>query len=167
MSGPVGSQQWMYSSGFYPHEIGNSVRFDNNSYISRTPSSASNRKTFTWSAWVKRCELAANQSFFSVGSSSSSVARIDWQFTSGNKIQLYFNPTGSSWIRVVTTTALYRDPSSWYHIVIAIDTTQATASNRTKLYVNGEQITAFTSDGTLAQDTDLPINNTVSHPRRS
>lgn len=163
MSGPVGSQQWMYSSGFYPHEIGNSARFDTNSYISRTPSSAGNRKTFTWSAWVKRCKFSANQTFFSVGSSNSSLPRLDWQFISDDRLQLYFNPTGSTWIRGITTNAAYRDPSAWYHIVAAIDTTQASGSNRVKLYVNGEQITAFTFGAYLTQDSDMPINNTVEH----
>jgi hypothetical protein len=58
MSGPFGSPQWMYSSGFYPHEIDNSVRFDSNSQLTRTPSSASNRRTYTWSAWFKRSKLS-------------------------------------------------------------------------------------------------------------
>ncbi len=64
MSGPFGSQQWMYSSGFYPHEIGNSVRFDTNSYYTRTPSSAGNRKTWTWSGWVKRSSSGTRQCLF-------------------------------------------------------------------------------------------------------
>ena len=163
MSGPFGSQQWMYSSGFYPHEIGNSARFDTNSYISRTPSSAGNRKTFTWSAWVKRCKFSVIQTFFSVGSSNSSLPRVDWQFIADDTLQLYFNPTGSTWIRGITTNASYRDPSAWYHVVAAIDTTQAAGSNRVKLYVNGEQITAFTFGAYLTQDSDMPINNTVEH----
>ena len=163
MSGPFGSQQWMYSSGFYPHEIGNSARFDTNSYIARTPSSAGNRKTFTWSAWVKRCKFSTNQTFFSAGSSSSSLPRVDWQFITDDKLQLYFNPTGSTWIRGITTTASYRDPSAWYHIVAAIDTTQASGADRVKLYVNGEQITAFTFGAYLTQDSDMPINNTIEH----
>ena len=145
------------------HEIGNSARFDTNSYIARTPSSAGNRKTFTWSAWVKRCKFSTNQTFFSAGSSSSSLPRVDWQFITDDKLQLYFNPTGSTWIRGITTTASYRDPSAWYHIVAAIDTTQASGADRVKLYVNGEQITAFTFGAYLTQDSDMPINNTIEH----
>ena len=54
MSGPLGSQQWMYSTGFYPYEIDNSARLGTNSYYTRTPSSASNRTTWTYSVWFKR-----------------------------------------------------------------------------------------------------------------
>jgi hypothetical protein len=47
---PFGSSQWMYSSGgFYPTEIDQSLRFDGTAYLSRTPSVAGNRKTWTWS----------------------------------------------------------------------------------------------------------------------
>jgi hypothetical protein len=58
------------------------------------------------------------------------------------------------------TTALYRDPSAWYHIVLACDTTQATASNRLKLYVNGTQVTAFSTETYPSQNADLNVNTT-------
>jgi hypothetical protein len=57
---PFGSSQWMYSSGgFYPTEIDQSLMFDGTAYLSRTPSVAGDRKTWTWSGWVKRGALGA------------------------------------------------------------------------------------------------------------
>jgi hypothetical protein len=63
---------------------------------------------------------------------------------------------------VTFTTQVFRDPSAWYHIVVAIDTTQATAANRVKLYVNGEQVTSL-STTYPALNADMPINNTLPH----
>ena len=61
---------------------------------------------------------------------------------------------------LIKTSASFRDVSAWYHIVVAVDTTQATASNRIKLYVNGSQITAFDSSTYPSQNTDMQINTT-------
>jgi len=66
----------------------------------------------------------------------------------------------TNWLQ---TTAVFRDPSAWYHILLAVDTTQATASNRLKLYVNGSQITAFALANYPSQNLDLPINATGEH----
>jgi hypothetical protein len=61
------------------------------------------------------------------------------------------------------TSALYRDTSSWYHIVLVLDTTDATASDRVKMYVNGDEITAFSSSSDPALNSDLAFNNNVAH----
>jgi hypothetical protein len=63
----------------------------------------------------------------------------------------------------VTTTAVYRDPSAWYHVVVAVDTTQATASNRVKMYVNGSQITAFSASSYPSQNYNTYVNSTGTH----
>jgi hypothetical protein len=63
----------------------------------------------------------------------------------------------------ITTTAVYRDPSAWYHIILAVDTTQATASNRVKLYVNGSQVTAFSTATYPVQNANLFVNSTLNH----
>jgi hypothetical protein len=121
-------------------------------YLSRTPSSAGNRKTWTWSGWVKLGNLSAIRNLFS----SSSVNQL--RFNSDNSFFVYINDS-----TVLQTNALYRDTASWYHIIIACDTTQSTASNRTKLYVNGTQITSFATENQLAQNTDTGFNNTTEH----
>jgi hypothetical protein len=165
MSGPLGSQQWMYSTGFYPYEIDQSLRFndDDSAYLTRTPSTASNRKTWTWSGWVKRGNLGTDQGLFAAGATGT-----DWfaiGFRSTNFLHVTQNVSGSYLIDI-RTPALYRDNSSWYHVLIQVDTTQATSSDRVKLYVNGVQLTSLLnySGGSPAypsQNFDTRINSTV------
>ena len=83
MSGPFGSSQWMYATGAAE---GQSLRFndDDSAFLSRTPSTASNRKTWTWSGWVKRGNLSTNQQLFSSYPST------------GNATQWYFRSTDNS-----------------------------------------------------------------------
>ena len=142
------------------YDLTDSVRFRSSSdaYLSWTPSSVGNRKTWTWSAWVKRGALDSNyQGLFSADTSSN---RIYLLFDTDNSLRLDGNA-----VIIFDTSAVYRDCSAWYHIVLAVDTTQATASNRFKLYVNGTQITSFATDGrsSIAQNTDLLVNNTTIH----
>lgn len=152
MSGPFGSSQWMYQSaaGFYPYQIEQSLRFndDDSAYLSRTPASAGNRKTWTWSGWVKRGNLGSAQTF--LGANTTFV-----EFTSTDKIQFDHNGT------TVATSAVFRDPSAWYHVVVAVDTTQATAADRTEIYVNGT-IQAVTGSY-VSQNTDTDVNDTTQH----
>jgi hypothetical protein len=150
-------------SGDVGYQISRSLRFNSadSAYLNRTPASAGNRKTFTISKWIKRAALGGGQSFFTAGTASPNP-RASFEFTSGNAIYLSFNPTGSAWIEM-TTSAVYRDVSAWYHIVVAVDTTQATDTNRVKLYVNGVQVTAFSAAAYPSQNTDLPFNNNVAH----
>ena len=148
--------------GFYPTTIDQSLRFNDNdsAYLSRTPIVAGNRKTWTFSAWVKRGNLGVAQAIFGARPSGAAPSYL-LRFDSGDAITAQW-ADGVSTINL-TTTALYRDPSAWYHIVLAVDTTQATSSDRTKLYVNGEQITDFSSSQYPAQNTDLSVNST-SYP---
>ena len=151
------------SSGtFYPFELNNSLKFEDgdSSYLSRTPTSAGNRRTWTWSAWVKRANIGSSMALFTAAQSGGTQRSV-FRFTSDNEIQIGFNPTGSTWYYLYTD-AVYRDTSSWYHIVLSFDTTQATSSNRTKLYVNGE-LQTFRSASYLSQNTEGPINNTIAH----
>jgi hypothetical protein len=85
MSGPLGSQQWMYASGgFYDHTIDNSLRFEDgdSAYLNRTPASAGNRKTWTWSGWVKRGNVTTTHNTLFMGKSgavSNAVGIVDNQ----------------------------------------------------------------------------------------
>ena len=139
-----------------------SARFNSGSSdsLTRTPSSASNRKTFTYSSWVKRSILTSgDQAIFN--------AHTDAQ----NQVDIYFTPADimQCTIRISNTAAnlvtnrVFRDPSAWYHIVLAVDTTQGTAANRMKLYVNGVQETSFSEAGYPNQNTDTAANNNVEH----
>jgi len=156
-----GSEQWMYSAGgFYPHEIDNSVRFDDNAYLTRTPSSAGNRKTWTWSGWVKLSNSTGGVSLFSAGSASNSWFTV---YIDGNAhIQVRSIVGGSNQFDKVSTQS-FRDFSSWYHFVIEMDTTQSTAEDRVKVYVNGERITSWSGNVISSQNADTSVNNTNSH----
>jgi hypothetical protein len=127
------------SSGGY--DINNSLRFRSSAsaYLSRTPSSATNRTTWTWSSWVKRGALSGGTQFGRI-MSTQGAAGVGVNFMSDDTLRLSFG--GSSTLQ---TTQVFRDPSAWYHVVVALDTTQATAANRVKLYINGTQVTAFSS----------------------
>jgi hypothetical protein len=162
MSGPLGSQQWMYSTGFYPYEIGQSLRFndDDSAYLSRTPASNGNRKTFTFSFWTKLSNSTYEPVFGSRG--SPTVTRFEIGFYLG---KLFIqNNNGSSWNLDMTSSALFRDFSAWYHIVFAVDTTQATSSDRVKLYVNGvNQSFSITTSPSLNLDLDCMITTATSY----
>ena len=157
------SEPWLAKSdGFYNGVATQSLRFDDGSsaFLSRTPSSAGNRKTWTWSSWIKRSNLGAN-SIFEAGTASNNSLGL--QFDDASKSLQFFVYNGSSVTVDVKTTQVFRDVSAWYHIVMGFDTTQATASNRVKLYVNGSQITDLATSTYPSQNTDFNINNTNTH----
>ena len=137
-------------------QISRSLRFNSadSAYLNRTPASAGNRKTWTWSGWVKRGLVDTNyRSFFANGNAVDNV--MFWNDTS----LAVRNFNGTSYD--VRTTQLFRDPSAWYHLIIAMDTTQATASNRIKIYVNGVQVTAFAVSTYPSQNYDTGFNTTT------
>jgi hypothetical protein len=143
------------------YKISRSLRFNSadSAYLNRTPASASNRKTWTWSGWVKRSVIGSgSQSIFTAYWQSSDAGYFNILFRSGDDLAIQtYN------IDVRITTQVFRDPSAWYHIVVAVDTTQALNTDRLKLYVNGTQITTFSSTGTVAQNTDLAVNYNGAH----
>lgn len=108
-----------------------SLRFRSSAsaYLNRTQSSGSSQK-FTLSQWVKRGKLGATQYLFTAFNASTDGIC----FSSSDQLEVFF-ANGSSYDLI--TTAVYRDPAAWYHIVVLVDTTQATAANRVQLYVNG------------------------------
>jgi hypothetical protein len=136
-------------------------------YLNRT-ATAGNRKTWTWSGWVKRGLLntSASGKFFGAGVSGSGNTgfQIGFGNESFNSDTIYMQQSvwGTSNALVLETNAVYRDPSAWYHIVLTIDTTQATDTNRVKLYVNGVQVTSFNSPSYPSQNADLIVNNNGS-----
>lgn len=121
-----------------PNLLTKSLRFRSSAsaYLSRTPSSTGSTQKLTYSTWVKR-GITNAYSHFGLCAAIDASHRDAIRFTSSNQIDIYF-AEGATYD--LTTTAVYVDPSAWYHIVVSIDTTQATASNRVILYVNGNQI---------------------------
>ena len=125
-------------------------------YLSRTPASSGNRKTWTYSAWVKRGNLSSNQNF---GINQQDVANNNIMvFTLGtnNKLDIYdYNGAVSAQL---ITNRVFTDTSAWYHIVVAVDTTNATADDRMKIYVNGVQETSFSSRTNPSLNYDFNLN---------
>jgi len=159
------SQQTQYQGqGVWPqavnYPINNSLRFraSASAYLNRTPASATNRRTWTLSFWIKFGSKIANGDVNPIVSaaSSGSTATRDYLQIYENKIWIDFaNNAGGSF----RSNALYRDPSAWYHMVWSVDTTQATSSNRVKFYVNGSEITWGTANyPTQNYDTYFNLN---------
>ena len=126
------------------YEIDNSLRLDGTEFLSKSLSSP-NRQTFTFSTWFKIGEpvgdKADDSDFFSGGASATAAFLI--RLNSAQ--QLHIGEYVSGWNYQLITDRLFRDSSAWYHVVAEVDTTQATASNRVKLYVNGVQETSFST----------------------
>ncbi len=136
------------------YDVANSCRFEDASddYLSRSVSSSGNRRTWTWSAWVKRSNISQQyQNMMSMGSNN---IRINF---SNQNIWVY-DYNGSGFDFYLVTNSLYRDISAWMHIVVAVDTTQGTASNRVKLYINGVQETSFSTETYPSLNHDTEAN---------
>ena len=110
------------------YNLENSLRFRSSAsaYLKRTPATAGNQQTWTWSGWVKRGKVGAIQQLFASDNSSTSQARLAFNATDSLFFITYIGALQIS----LTTTQVFRDPSAWYHIVLILDTTNATASNR-------------------------------------
>jgi Concanavalin A-like lectin/glucanases superfamily len=142
------------SAGGY--DINNSLRFRSSAsaYLSRTPASNGDRQKWTFSAWVKRGASGVRQGIFVANPSGA----VYWglEFETGNNLNIYDSNAGGT--TALTTTALYRDFGAWYHVVVAVDTTQATAANRCKIYVNGDQVTSFVTTNYPSQNSNTQVN---------
>ena len=131
------------------YDVDYSCKFehDNAESLSRGQAQGS-QQTWTFSTWIKRTQLSENsnepyQNIWSAGSSTSNATHVYFRGDSSypdNKLFFYMDNGGSQFWHGQTPQS-FRDTSAWYHLVWAVDTTQATASNRSKIYINGEQIT--------------------------
>ena len=139
--------------------INRSLRFNtaDSAYLNRTPSSAGNRKTWTWSGWVKRSTV--DGSFMSVFGAGGGTTRDRIQFFNDQKLVVNFNDGNDG---ILKTSQVFRDPSAWQHIIVALDTTQATASNRLKIYVNGSQVEDFDTETYPSQNYQTRLNNNIA-----
>ena len=143
-----GSPQWMYSSGSYELDQSLKLSESKTSYLSRTPASAGNRKTWTFSCWVKRGTLGVERAMFGAGLNSGQPnANFGLYFFTDDCIRVWTNGGNAS----IRTTAKYRDTSSWYHVVLK----SSTVSPYFNLYVNGAEVTDFSLD----QRTTYPSTN--------
>jgi hypothetical protein len=132
-----------------------------NTYLTRTPSSATNRKTFTISTWVKRGTIgSSNQYIINAYSDANNFGALYFDVSDVLVAKLKIS---SSVNTSLVTNRVFRDTSAWYHVVWKVDTTQSTESDRSKLYINGVEETSFGGATYLSQNTDTAFNNTVQH----
>jgi hypothetical protein len=157
------------------YNLNNSLRIrgiDASAYLNRTPAGAGNRRTWTYSAWIKRGNItpaAGGQSLFYAGSSTTTPRGGIVFGNAGTDNKLSFNGmlyNTTTQVLGLETSAEFRDPSAWYHIVVVLDTTQATSSNRAKIYVNGSQVTAFGTATYPSLNQELQYNDAILHATR-
>ena len=152
VSQAVGNAIWPSSS----YQIANSLRFRSSAsaYLNRTPSVAGNQKTWTFSAWVKRGQLGATQIIAEAGTSGTTFTYIAYFNASDQLVILDSTVSGVSSAR--TSTAVFRDPSAWYHIVVNLDATNSVCNG----YVNG---VAQTFTGTQPSNQNWAVNSAIEH----
>ena len=144
------------------YEVSNSLMFndDDNPNLTFTPSSAvtSERKTFTISWWVKRGNLGTTGFMWEMGGNDNANERFICRFDSNNRLNVNDSSTA---FRIPNR--VFRDPSAWYHIVVAVDTTDSTADNRVKVYINGVQETSFLTSNNPGQDDTKGFSHNSEH----
>lgn len=157
---PVPAAMQSSSRGFYPKTLNGSLRFndDDTAYIARTFAVEGNRDVWTFSCWVKRCNLGTNQTLFSSYFGASTAGSFQFRFGTGDQLEVVAYTT---YYR--KTTAVYRDPSAWYHIVLHANTASDVANDRWKLWVNGEQVTDFATLNNPAKDFNTGVNYSTQH----
>lgn len=139
------------------YNLTKSLRFRSSAsaYLNRTFGSPTNNNKWTWSGWVKRGALGTNSGLFGAWRTTQGV--VQCYFQSNDTLRLYVNDDTNTTYLDYQTSAVYRDPSAWYHVVISIDNTLSTTS--ALIYINGTQVTAFgTSTNTLVQNAGLAWN---------
>jgi len=165
MTSPLQTTMFNGVSDFFNGVATQSLRLNDNdsAYIHRTPGSASNRRTWTYSCWYKRGNLTTsqNQAFFSAGSGAGDFTML---YIDGTTDDLRWYDYDGSTDYGKAYDIFLRDTASWYHIVYAFDTTQATDSNRVKVYVNGTQQTVIGTDyGWMGQNYQTRVNDAKKH----
>tara|TARA_R100000353_G_scaffold72009_1_gene55143 strand:- start:109 stop:1488 length:1380 start_codon:yes stop_codon:yes gene_type:complete len=123
--------------------------------ISKSISSTGNRKIFTVSVWVKRANgiSGGNGSIFCVGTANSDSGKFRFVIDSSNRVKVEGGATNFR-----TSEAVLTDQFGWYHLVCAVDSTDSNANNRVRVWLNGEQITTWTTNNTMSQDQNTPVN---------
>jgi len=136
------------------YDVANSCRFNDGDApkLNKSFGTATSRRKWTLSMWVKR-GIITQQMIMTTASATAAV-----QFNASHQFQVT-DDTGLSYI----TNRVFRDPSAWYHIVVAVDTEQGTAGNRQKIYVNGTQESSFATSTDAGEDDDTNINSAVDH----
>jgi len=143
-----------------PDPISRSLRFRSSAsaQLTRTVPGV-NTTQLTFSCWFKSSVNSTDNVLYSTANNSSNYLYIG--LNSSNVLDVQIGATANRRV----TTQVFRDPSAWYHLVVTFDSTQSTASDRIKVYVNGSQVTAFSTNTTgMSQNANLPsISSTLTN----
>jgi hypothetical protein len=145
------------------YNVANSCRFNDgdNPSLKKTPSGAGSLTNWTFSCWVKRSTVSNAQQMIAMAlASSGNDTQIN--FSSGDQIE-FFNRSGGSVNGMLLTNRVFRDVSSWYHIVAVWNSDDGTAGNRMRLYINGTEETSFATDTNPSADTASKFNSACEH----
>lgn len=159
----VGNGTWQ-AAGSGTYEIPNSLRFRaaTSPYFQRTPTVAGDRKTWTWSAWVKKTTNGTFQQMFGARANSNASQVGFIRFSNGDALQVFSRNSSGGTQYDATTNALFRDNSAWYHIVVVINTPSVPPIDRVLVYVNGVRQT-FSNIGSPSQNLECAINAVDVH----
>ena len=148
------------ASGAADFEVERSLRFndDDSAYLNRTPSGDGNRKTWTWSAWIKRANIGSRQILFSADNNATHTTYFMLELQADDNLRALAGQETASATLVKETSMVLRDTGAWYHIVFKFDATNATAV----FYVNGQEITDYSST-TNPSNQNFQINATTQH----
>jgi hypothetical protein len=153
----------LIAAGDDGYRIERSLRFNSpdSAYLNRTPASATNRRSWSWSAWVKRGKLGGTFTLF-----AAKMTKDDTTFfgiDSLDRLGFLDRPSNSTNAQLITR-QVFRDPSAWYHIMVVVDTPNATAGDRLRFYINGVRTTQHDVATYPSQNYEIAyINNTVDH----
>ena len=147
------NSQMMGASGAGTYEIERSLRFnsDDSTRLTRTPSSSADDQIQTYSFWCKRC-VVDEAHYVITAWNGYNTDRIG--FTNDGQFFVEFKD-GSTTEAEWHSDKKFRDPSSWYHCVVAIDTTQSTENHRFRVYINGVEITDWDLDNDVSQNYEI------------
>ena len=137
LSGNVGSAT--AATGF---NVANSVRFDTNAYMHKTPGSAGSLTTWTFSTWIKRAKLGSSQYIFT---SRNNANNSTWGYFNSDDTILFFDIDSNADQGKLITNRKFRDVGAWYHLAFIWNTTSGTAGDRIQLWVNGVRETSFST----------------------
>ena len=147
------------TTGFYKILLDQSLKFNDgdNPFLKRTPASQGSLTTFTFSFWYKRCVFGSYQEVFHVYPGSGERSQILFMTDDTLKVELEAGNTNH-----FITNRLFRDPSAWYNVVVAFDSTNGTQASRVKIYVNGVDESDTSNGGSGFSTANYPSQNATS-----
>jgi len=154
-------QTGIAKSGAVSYDIDNSLRFNaaDSPKLGRTPGSEGNRRTWTASFWFKKGDTESRAEFLSNGTDGTHEFILG--IAADGRVSV--KEDDGSEVFKMSAKAVSRDFGAWYHVVIAIDTTESTDTDRIKMWINGDKVTVFNEIGWPAENLQTSVNTTVLH----